>query len=597
MTPDATWLGRVWALDPGAVGGVWLRGPAGEARDAWLQALRAAWPADSPWRRLPLHTDDEGLFGGIDLAASLAQGRTVRHGGLLAQAAGGVLLLPMAERASLGLAARLGLALERGQALLALDEGRDDDAPIAPTLAERLGLVLTVREAPAQPALAWTAPERQAARQRLAALPFDADTVQALGDVAWQLGLRSMRPVWQAWRLACASAALAERAAVSEDDVTAAARWVLAPRARALPSAKDAAPQNNDVERAAAPAPAQKPPPAAHAAPPPPDASDRAPGPAEPSAPAADEPRPSPPQDAAQPPAEVLRQAVLAALPAGLLAQLAAQAGRSPRRAAGGRQGAGCVGLRGRRLPAHSGVPRGGARLDLLATWRAALPWQGLRQQARLAAGGLPRTGLLVERSDLHIQRRISPSPMTTVFVVDASGSQAHQRLAEAKGAVELLLADCYVRRDQVALLAFRGTQAELLLPPTRSLVRTKRALSELPGGGGTPLAQGIAAATELAMQLVRRGQGRVQLVFLTDGRANIGRDGQAGREAAQADATRAAQQLAATGVPALLIDTAVRPQAAARALAQAMAARYVALPLGAAGALSAAVSAARPLG
>jgi magnesium chelatase subunit D len=83
----------------------------------------------------------------------------------------------------------------------------------------------------------------------------------------------------------------------------------------------------------------------------------------------------------------------------------------------------------------------------------------------------------------------------TTIFVVDASGSAALHRLAEAKGAVELLLADCYVRRDRVAMLAFRGKGAELMLPPTRSLVRAKRSLAGLPGGGGTPLAAGMDAA------------------------------------------------------------------------------------------------------
>ena len=113
-----------------------------------------------------------------------------------------------------------------------------------------------------------------------------------------------------------------------------------------------------------------------------------------------------------------------------------------------------------------------------------------------------------------------------TISSSDASsgslgGSSALHRLAEAKGAVELLLADCYVRRDSVAVLAFRGRSAELLLPPTRSLVRAKRSLAELPGGGGTPLAAGIDAARELAFAVRRRGDTAV-VVVLSDGRANL---------------------------------------------------------------------------
>ncbi len=140
-----------------------------------------------------------------------------------------------------------------------------------------------------------------------------------------------------------------------------------------------------------------------------------------------------------------------------------------------------------------------------------------------------------MRREDFRVSRFKQRSETTTVFVVDASGSSALHRLAEAKGAVELLLADCYVRRDSVALIAFRGRRAELLLPPTRSLVRAKRSLAGLPGGGGTPLAAGIDAALALADAMRRRGATPV-VVPLTDGRANIARDG-AGRARAGADA------------------------------------------------------------
>ncbi|MFN5457531.1 VWA domain-containing protein, partial [Bradyrhizobium sp.] len=108
-------------------------------------------------------------------------------------------------------------------------------------------------------------------------------------------------------------------------------------------------------------------------------------------------------------------------------------------------------------------------------------------------------------------------SGTTTIFVVDASGSSALQRLAEVKGAVELLLAECYIRRDEVALIAFRGKGAELLLPPTRSLTRAKRSLAALPGGGGTPLSAAIFAATELALAVKAKGQAPT-IVLMTDG-------------------------------------------------------------------------------
>ncbi|MFW5834354.1 MAG: VWA domain-containing protein, partial [Pseudomonadota bacterium] len=190
---------------------------------------------------------------------------------------------------------------------------------------------------------------------------------------------------------------------------------------------------------------------------------------------------------------------------------------------------------------------------------------------------------------DFRVTRFKQRTESTAIFVVDASGSSALHRLAEAKGAVELLLADCYVRRDRVAVIAFRGALAELILPPTRSLARAKRTLGGVPGGGGTPVATAIDAAMLLAEQVRRSGQTPV-VVLLTDGRANVARDGTGGRARAHQDALAGARALAAMGITCLLIDTSAKPEPLARDLAAAMNAHYLALPRADANVLSAAV-------
>jgi len=161
---------------------------------------------------------------------------------------------------------------------------------------------------------------------------------------------------------------------------------------------------------------------------------------------------------------------------------------------------------------------------------------------------------------------------------VDASGSSAFQRLAEVKGAVELLLAEAYVTRARVALVAFRNTGAEVLLPPTRSLARARRRLAELPGGGGTPLAAGIEAAQLLALS--EKAKGRTPLILLlTDARANIARDGTAGRAQAIEDAFNAAKLLRLSGIGSIHIDTSPRTARDGDRLARAMGATYAPLP------------------
>jgi magnesium chelatase subunit D len=164
--------------------------------------------------------------------------------------------------------------------------------------------------------------------------------------------------------------------------------------------------------------------------------------------------------------------------------------------------------------------------------------------------------------------------------------------MAEAKGAVELLLADCYVRRDRTALIAFRGKAAELLLPPTRSLQRARKSLADLPGGGGTPLAAGMEQSMLIADQ-VRRSGGVPLVVFLTDGKANIARDGTAERGAALRDAEAAARAIRLAGVRTLMIDLSDTRSGPARKLAEAMGAEYLPLPHADAARISASVAAA----
>jgi len=216
--------------------GLCLRGPAGPVRDAALASLRQALPSEAPWRRLPLQIDDERLAGGLDLGLSLAAGRPVAQAGLLADAAGGVLLLPMAERVDAGLAAKLAAALERGAfssiCIVALDEGPTAEEQLPACLLERLALIAS----PAAPGFSagWDDLAKDqvlpilpfdlvTVRRCLQAIPYDEATVRALCSTAAALGLFSLRPPWQAWRAACAAAAIAGREVVSQADAELAA--------------------------------------------------------------------------------------------------------------------------------------------------------------------------------------------------------------------------------------------------------------------------------------------------------------------------------------------------------------------------------------
>jgi magnesium chelatase subunit D len=140
------------------------------------------------------------------------------------------------------------------------------------------------------------------------------------------------------------------------------------------------------------------------------------------------------------------------------------------------------------------------------------------------------------------------------------------------------MFAHAYQSRARVALVAFRKESAEVILPPTRSLARARRLLSDMVGGGGTPLAHGLDVALTLALS--ERAKGRTpRLLVLTDGRANIARDGSASRTQAGEDALAAAAQIRAFGLRAVHIDTSPRPRPGADALARKMGGLYAPLP------------------
>jgi magnesium chelatase subunit D len=136
--------------------------------------------------------------------------------------------------------------------------------------------------------------------------------------------------------------------------------------------------------------------------------------------------------------------------------------------------------------------------------------------------GRQPRRRVLLDMADLRIKQFQSKAGALFCFVVDASGSMALHRMRQAKGAVHTLLQRAYVNRDRVAVIAFRGTQADLVMPPTQSVELARRALDLLPTGGGTPLASALLLSLNVAQQARSRGIMQTVLVLLTDGRANI---------------------------------------------------------------------------
>ncbi len=585
---DACLAAAILAVAPHAIGGVLVRARSGPVRDAWLAHLKSLLAPETPFRRLPLNAGDDRLLGGLDLSATLAQGRPVAERGLLAEADGGLLVIPSAERLDGGRTARIVRTLDYGRVemerdglstrlparfgIAAFDEGVEAEETAPTALRDRLAIWLTfdglsLRDT----ALAPDWPRRvAAARALLPDVVADPSLAALFCEAGNALGIISIRAPILALVVARINAALDGRREATTADAEVAARLVLGPRATRLPS--EAPPDNPE-----APEPEPQ-----HA-----DAPETTDSQGE----------DTQPEQALSPEdMELVLAAAAAAIPQAILATLAAQklTGRAP--PSTGKAGATQASkMRGRPAGVRRGEPRGGNVLSLIETLRAAAPMQQIRRRLRggpyLLADGRER--IEVRSDDFRIARFKQKTTSTTIFVVDASGSSALHRLAEAKGAVEIILSECYVRRDSVALIAFRGTTADTLLPPTRSLTRAQRSLAGLPGGGGTPLATAIDTAAQLAAAQKQKGISPT-IVLLTDGKANIARDGKPGRKQAMTDALAVAADMRALAVNTLLIDTSPRRNAEAEDLAASMGARYLPLPHADSTRLSEAVFAAR---
>lgn len=545
---DAELALHLFVRNPSLFGGIVLRGD-GPVRDDMVAFAKNAIGKFGPVAKIPSNVDTERLLGGLDLTATLATGQSVMRAGLLDSAAGGVVIVPMAERVQANVAAHVSQAMDGGDvAAILLDDSQDSDETPPAVLTERMAFYCDVSVL------------RGFSNEAGAAKPVALANVQALGDeqlhaiaaTSAALGIDSVRALIFANSAARAHAALNGRTQAIDDDIAAAVRLVLAPRATQMPQME----------------------------PPPPEPED-------------DQPQDNEPDDNNEDRniedidlEDILLDAAAAAIPKHILDQIDEAAKRGGK-GQGGKSGQKQKSAkRGRPLGSRPGVPGNGKRLSLIDSLRAAAPWQNIRRQ--LACADDTRI-IHIRKSDLRVRHYEQRTGSLTIFAVDASGSSALSRLAEAKGAVELMLAQAYVKRSQVALIAFRQTAAEILLPPTRSLTRARRALAALPGGGGTPLAAGLMAAQQLAEAAQRAGQ-TPTIAILTDGKGNVAMDGTANRTVAMEEAHQAAHNVAALGLNCIVIDISPRPREEAADLATALNGRYLPLPQAQSAAMVAAI-------
>ncbi|MER7574079.1 putative cobaltochelatase [Streptomyces sp. NPDC126514] len=595
------------AVSP-AVGGVLVRGEKGTAKSTAVRALSALLPqvavvpgcrfscdpakpdpacpdgpheagpgAARPARmvELPVGASEDRLVGALDIERALAEGVKAFEPGLLADAHRGILYVDevnllhdhlvdlLLDAAAMGASyvEREGVSVRHASKFLLVGTMNPEEGELRPQLLDRFGLTVEVAASrepdqrvevvrrrlahdddPVGFAARW-ADEEAAVRQRIVAARELLPSVR-LGDGALRqiaatcaaFEVDGMRADIVMARAATALAAWAGRTEVLAEDVRQAALLALPHRRRRNPfdaPGLDEDKLDQTLEEFSGESPEDDPDP---------DGPGGGPGGG------GGQPDDGPSQDSdtgARP-----EEGEGAGSPAGAGEQSAVRAAEPFRTKVLSVPGIGegAAGRRSRARTAHGRTtgarrPQGAlTKLHLAATVQAAAP----HQRARGRSG----PGLVVRRDDLRQAVREGREGNLVLFVVDASGSMAaRQRMAAVKGAVLSLLLDAYQRRDKVGLVTFRGSAAEVALPPTSSVDAAAGRLESLPTGGRTPLAAGLLKAHEvLRVERLRDPARRALVVVVTDGRATGGPE-------PVALAGRAARLFAADGIASVVVD------------------------------------------
>ncbi|MDW8350673.1 MAG: magnesium chelatase ATPase subunit D [Anaerolineae bacterium] len=597
------------AVNP-ALAGVTFAATVGSGKSTLARAFAALLPDDAPFVELPVNVTEDRLLGGLDLEATLASGTRVIERGLLARAHGGVLYVDGLNLLDHSVMAYLIEVMTRGavhverEGLSAVHPARfvlvgtydPSDGEVPRGLLDRIGLIVPFalqtdadlraevvrrnhlrRRSDAAGCLGEAASDEvhmlramiADARARLSQVHIQDEQVEALIHASLSLGVEGNRADVFAVQAALAKAALDGRNSVDDDDLRLALRLVLLPRATRLPEADDRRKTEDDAASL-------------------PNRSNQNHEGQEAS------------NEALQTQPEQIEELLLSAASAELPKDVLNLPFAVQRRGRSGGRGATLNSQRGRFVRAVEGAPQGN-RIALLQTLMAAAPWQAVRrreardgQSSRAIPHAAPR--VCIRKEDLRVKRFRDKAGMLYIFAVDASGSMAINRMREAKGAAIRLLQDAYVHRDQVALVAFRGRRAQVLLQPSQSVERAKRELDVLPTGGGTPLASALLTAWQLARQARGRGIPQATLVLMTDGRANVGLEGsdsdrsdaqlppsdpRSQKAQLQAELQRLAALLRADGMQTIVIDTQANylSRGEASKLAEWLGGRYVYLP------------------